>query len=154
MSDSNPYEPMREIADELPRPEPVVHPESEPFWDGLGIGELRIQVCADCGAYRFPVAPVCYRCRSFDYAWTPIEPTGRTSAVVEVTRATGDAIWGVHVPYLSGTVDVAHDLRLPGRILCSCGSARERGVAVHAVVLTARDRRPVHAWAHTCMDSG
>src|SRR5438132_10777818 len=100
------------LADTAPRPEPVIHPDTEPFWRGLDEGELLAQRCANCGTHRFPFAPVCFRCQSFDHTWGPISPEGTVAIAVKVRRATGDPRWGRHVPFLSGLVDLEHGLRL------------------------------------------
>ena len=46
--------PLDRLADTATGPEPVVHPDTEPFWDALSQGELRIQLCARCGTHRYP----------------------------------------------------------------------------------------------------
>jgi uncharacterized OB-fold protein len=138
------------VVEDLSRPEPVIHPEVEAFWNGLGTGRLLVQRCRRCGTWRFPIAPVCHRCRSFDYSWEPISPSGRVAAAVTVRRATGDAVWATHVPFASAIVDVDHGLRLPGRLLCRCGQGSRRGSAVEAVVLGAPRLAPVLGFAHGC----
>src|SRR5690349_5090377 len=104
-----------------PRPDPVVHPETDGFWTGLAEGELRVQACTRCGTLRFPFASVCHVCLSFESTWQPIDPAGTVAAAVVVHRATGGRDWAAHVPFVSGLVDLEHGLRLPGRILCTCG---------------------------------
>jgi uncharacterized OB-fold protein len=132
-------------------PDPVVHPETAPHWSGLADGELRVQRCARCGTHRFPLAAVCYRCRSFEHSWGRIAGDGRVAVAALVHRATGDPAWSAHAPFLSGIVDVEHGLRLPGRIFCTCGEAGRRGTAVRAVVVETPDRVAVHAFAHNCI---
>jgi uncharacterized OB-fold protein len=132
------------------RPDPLIHPDTEPFWTALDRGELVGQVCTLCETWRFPFGPVCHRCRSFDHAWRPLDAAGTVAAVVAVQRATGERVWGEHVPFLSGTVDMAHGLRLPGRVLCTCGAARRHGAKVRAVRLVAEGHPTVMAFAHDC----
>ena len=36
------------------------------FWEGVDVGELRIQRCASCGTLRHPPRPMCPSCRSLD----------------------------------------------------------------------------------------
>ncbi|MBV8087815.1 MAG: hypothetical protein JO247_23650, partial [Chloroflexi bacterium] len=59
------------------RPAPPIHPENEPFWQGLKENELRLQVCSSCGTPRFPVAPVCFACFSDAFEWKPMSGRGR-----------------------------------------------------------------------------
>ena len=44
----------------LPQPTP----ETQPFWDGCKVGELRLQRCADCRHSYFPPRPFCPACGS------------------------------------------------------------------------------------------
>jgi uncharacterized OB-fold protein len=141
---------LRRVPDDRERPDPVIHPDSQEFWDGLARGQLRLQRCAACGTRRFPVAPVCHRCRSFDHTWEPVAPEGRVAAAVVVQRATGEPAWGAHVPFASGIVDLEHGLRLPGRILCACGEGLRHGAPVRAVALTSSGHPAVLAFAHAC----
>jgi uncharacterized protein len=41
---------------------PPVSPDTEFFWAGTGVGELRIQRCGECGALRHPPGPACLSC--------------------------------------------------------------------------------------------
>jgi uncharacterized OB-fold protein len=141
------------FADTGPRPHPMIHPDTREFWAGLDAGELRIQVCSQCGTYRFPFAPVCFACLSFDHTWRAISSDGAIEVAVTVRRATGDPVWATHVPYISALVQMEHDLRLPGRVLCTCGQAVQHGAEVRAIILTSPDGTAVHGFAHTCMPS-
>jgi uncharacterized OB-fold protein len=56
---------------------PAITPLNQPFWDGLEIGELRFQRCAEDGLLRYPEAPVCPRCLSPEFSWAAT--SGRAS---------------------------------------------------------------------------
>jgi len=58
------------------RPLPDIAGADAPFWQALRRREVRVQRCADCGAYRFPAARTCPHCRSEQSEWTAVEPTG------------------------------------------------------------------------------
>jgi uncharacterized OB-fold protein len=146
---------MKRIADARGRPDPVIHPDSDGFWKSLERGELRLQRCTACATWRFPVSPVCHRCLSFEHTWEPVSAAGTVAAAVVVRRATGDPTWGAHAPFASGIVDLEHELRLPGRILCTCGEGLRRGATVRAVVLTSSGHPAVMAFSHACVsDNG
>ena len=49
---------------------------SAPFWHGTARGELLVQVCGACGAWRMPPRPMCPRCRSIAIDWVPTSGTG------------------------------------------------------------------------------
>ena len=59
------------------KPLPAPDRDSQPFWDGVRAGELRVQRCDGCGAYRWPARTVCNRCHSFEATWTPLSGRGR-----------------------------------------------------------------------------
>ncbi len=50
-------------------PLPVPNPDNQGFWDGCARGELRLQRCADCAAWRHPPRPMCPRCHSLASEW-------------------------------------------------------------------------------------
>ena len=45
-------------------PVPRATPETEHFWDGTRLGELRLQRCDDCQQVYFPPRPFCPSCAS------------------------------------------------------------------------------------------
>ncbi len=119
-------------------PQPVIHPETEPFWRGVGAGELRLQQCGACGTVRFPVAPMCWSCLSGDSEWVPVPTTGSVAASVTVRRATGDARWGPQAPFVTAQVDMDGGVRLPGRVVGD-PEPLPRGTRVRAAYLDAGD---------------
>jgi len=46
---------------------PPVSPDTEFFWAGTKLGELRIQHCGECGALRHPPGPACLSCGALDH---------------------------------------------------------------------------------------
>ena len=49
---------------------------SAPFWAGTARGELLVQACGACGAWRMPPRPMCPRCRSIAVTWVPTSGAG------------------------------------------------------------------------------
>ena len=45
---------------------PMINRDSQFFWDGTAVGELRIQKCNACGSLRHPPGPSCPDCGAFD----------------------------------------------------------------------------------------
>jgi hypothetical protein len=60
---------------EVPRPYPHRDRDTAPFWEAQDRHELRFQKCTPCGHVRYPVGPLCPRCRSFESAW--VQSSGR-----------------------------------------------------------------------------
>ena len=48
--------------DERPLPDPT--PETMHFWEGMRLGELRLQRCGECRHTYFPPRPFCPKCAS------------------------------------------------------------------------------------------
>lgn len=140
------------FAEKADLPKPLIHPETAPFWDALAAGELVLQRCSSCGTARYPHAPVCYVCGSFEWEWTPAKHQGGSIAVVaRVHRATGEHLWQAHAPYYSGLVDLEEGLRMPARVLCECGAVEETGVAVRAITFESPSGDVVLGFAHDCV---
>ena len=51
---------------DVDRPLPIPTPETEHFWEGTKLGELRLQRCSDCSKSYFPPRPFCPFCGSQD----------------------------------------------------------------------------------------
>lgn len=81
---------------DLPLPAPTE--ETAPFWDGCREGELRIQRCAGCGAYRHPPRPMCRRCGSQEREWVPASGRGTVYSYVVAHQAVHPALEG-RVPH-------------------------------------------------------
>lgn len=133
-----------------PGPAPLVHPENQPFWDGLDVGVFRLQRCSDCGKVRFPLAPCCWSCMSGDYTWEEMDGSGTVAVAIRVERATGSSDWEGAVPFFSGLVDSNAGVRLPGRILCACGQGAIHGTSVSMIRFVAGDERTVYGFEHAC----
>ena len=52
-------------------------PSTEPFWQAARERRLVAPRCADCGTFRLPPTPFCWRCQSAAVSWT--ELSGRAS---------------------------------------------------------------------------
>jgi hypothetical protein len=55
---------------------PAIDEESRFFWEGTLEGELRIQVCTNCGKVRHPPRPMCPSCRSTARGWKRMSDKG------------------------------------------------------------------------------
>jgi uncharacterized protein len=103
---------------------PPVTDLSRPYWDGCLAGELRLQVCGNCGLHRFPDSYVCPRCLSRDASWEPASGRGTLWSWITIHQKYFEAfadelpyqVAFVHLeegPYLiTGLVDAPSDLRL------------------------------------------
>jgi uncharacterized OB-fold protein len=90
---------------------PVPNFETQEFWDGCRRGQLLLQKCGDCGAYRHPPAPICSTCLSPQHEWVEASGHGTvyTFVVVRETRAKG---WEQLVPYVTAVVTLDEGPRM------------------------------------------
>ncbi|MEX0682809.1 MAG: Zn-ribbon domain-containing OB-fold protein [Dehalococcoidia bacterium] len=96
----------------LPSPSAV----SQPFWDGLAVGELRVQKCDACGRYVFYPRPFCPHCLSDSLTWTPLSGRGRVYTYTIVRRAMNPA-FTADVPYVFAIVELEEGPRLPTNVI-------------------------------------
>ena len=98
----------------LPFP-PSPDRDSQPYWDGLARGELRLQRCDRCRALRWPARAICNRCRSFAYAWEVCDGSARLVSWIRTHQVFAPAL-SEAVPYVVVQValDAQQDLLLIG----------------------------------------
>ena len=61
---------------------PTPTPETQHYWDGAKIGELRLQSCNSCGKVYFPPRPFCPACGSRDVVVMKASGRGRLFSYV------------------------------------------------------------------------
>jgi uncharacterized OB-fold protein len=80
-----------------PRPDPVADEEIR-FWSFVAAGELRLQRCASCGAYRHPPRPLCAACGSHSDEWVVASGRGEVWATTMIHPPTLPA-FAARTPY-------------------------------------------------------
>ncbi len=55
---------------------PLGDEESDGFWEGTALGELRMQACGACGRLRFPPRVMCPHCQSTERRWQKVSGDG------------------------------------------------------------------------------
>lgn len=99
---------------------PLRDDDSEPFWAGTLLGELRMQRCTSCGRLRFPPRPMCPWCRSMESDWPVMSGLGTVWSFVvphpPLLQAYADL-----APYNVVVVTLDEDtmLRLVGNLVAS-----------------------------------
>ena len=63
------------MSEPVPRPDPADEDDAR-FWAGLREGELCIQRCTACGAFRHPPRPSCAQCGGTGREWVAAAGTG------------------------------------------------------------------------------
>jgi len=82
---------------------PVANPDTQAFWDGAGRGELMLQRCVVCQAFRHPPSPICHNCLSNKHEWLKASGRGTVFTFVVVRQAPARG-WGDRVPYVVAVV--------------------------------------------------
>lgn len=97
---------------------PAADPESEGFWAGTAVGELRVQVCGECGARRIPPRPMCPHCQSTRRGWEALSGRGTIWSFV-VAHPPLLPAYARFAPYAVITVTLEEDaaLRMVGNLL-------------------------------------
>jgi uncharacterized OB-fold protein len=105
--------------------------DARPWWEALDRGELVLQRCDECDAWRWPPRAICNRCGSFDARWEQVSRRGTVASWIVNHHAFDPA---KPSPYVVVMVRLAEqdDLLLPGAY---AGPADGADLAVGAPVL-------------------
>ena len=90
---------------------PTPTADTQPFWDGLNEGRLRLQRCADCGTIRHYPRPVCDSCYSMNSDWVDATGRGKVHSWTITHYAFHPGFKG-DLPYLLLTVDLDEGVRM------------------------------------------
>jgi uncharacterized OB-fold protein len=85
--------------------------ETQPYWDGLLQGRLRLQRCADCGKIRHYPRPMCDACWSMNTDWIDASGNGTVHSWTITHYAFHPGFKG-DLPYILLTVDLAEGVRM------------------------------------------
>lgn len=116
-----------------PRPRPAAAGGAGQFWAAVAAGEVRLQRCGACGAYRHPPRPVCATCRSNAVEWVPAAGGGEVWSFT-ICHPPVLPAFATSVPYaavvvrldegvfmVSNLIDVAPDrIEVGARVLIDC----------------------------------
>jgi uncharacterized protein len=114
------------------KPLPFVTPATAPFWDSLREHGVRMPRCADCGAWVFPIAPVCQACWSESLEWHPLSGRGSVSSWVVYHRAFHPG-WSLELPYNVVQVDMDEGMRFISNLVDIAPEEITEGMSVVAV---------------------
>jgi len=79
-------------------PTPVPNADNQGFWDACARGELCLQRCTACAAWRHPPRPMCPRCHSLASEWALASGRGVVHTFTIVHRPTLPA-FEARLPY-------------------------------------------------------
>lgn len=96
---------------ELTPPLPVPTPTSQPFWDGLAEGVVRLQQCNACGGWVFYPRSRCSHCLADALQWREVSGAATLYSWTVCERAPSPhfAAW---TPYVLAVVELAEGVRM------------------------------------------
>lgn len=108
-----PGETLRASTPARRKPLPVPTPATAPYWEGTALGELRIQLCADCHRHYFYPRPSCPECGSADVSWVAASGRARLHTYLINHRPAP----GFEAPYAIAIVELEEGPRLMTNIV-------------------------------------
>jgi uncharacterized OB-fold protein len=94
----------------IPEPDDI----TAPFWAATRQGVLKIQRCADCGAYQQPPGAVCGQCASAELTFEQVSGRGKVYAYTETRSGARHPAFAARTPYLVGLVELVEQ---PGLLM-------------------------------------
>ena len=93
---------------------PMVNRDSQFFWDGTAVRELRIQKCNACGSLRFPPGPACQSCDAYDRGHVVAAGTGTVFSYVVHRHP---PVPGKELPIVIALIDLDEGVRMVGEVV-------------------------------------
>ncbi|WP_169945166.1 OB-fold domain-containing protein [Microbispora sp. H11081] len=100
--------------EERKRPWPAVNEDNRFFWDGIAVGELRIQKCNECETLIHPPRPHCAGCGSFDPGYVVSSGIGTVYSYVVFHAPLAPPFVE---PYSIAVVELAEGTRIVSQII-------------------------------------
>ena len=117
-----------------PRPDPTGADDAR-FWSFVDGGELRVQRCVDCGAYRHPPRPTCARCGSSASDWVAASGHGEVWATTIIHPPTLPA-FTARTPYNAVVVRLDEGVFMVGNVVVGDAVV---GASVEVVITEVED---------------
>jgi uncharacterized OB-fold protein len=109
---------------------PYATAETQPFWEGCRVGELRLQRCDACDAWQFYPRAFCVACSATGLRWERASGRGAVRSWSVVRRAV-DPEWAAVVPYALALVALDEGPTLMGVVVGCAPDAVRIGTRVH-----------------------
>ncbi len=122
---------------------PQMNRDTEFFWEGTRIGELRVQRCSACGARRHPPGPACPRCGALEPAYDVV--SGRGTVYSSVVHR-HPPVPGKELPILLVLVELEEGVRMVGELLDAEPEDVKIGAPVEVTWTRVDDDLTIPAW--------
>jgi uncharacterized OB-fold protein len=111
---------------------PVPDADTEPYWEGIAGGQLRLQRCEACDAVVFYPRAVCPHCLGSPLRWFTAAGTGRVYSYTVAHRAFGE--FAGQAPFTVALIDLDEGVRMMARIVDADPGNVRIGLPVRMVV--------------------
>ncbi|MCH2171924.1 OB-fold domain-containing protein [Myxococcota bacterium] len=98
------------------KPIPLIDEDNEAFWASCRRHAMELQRCSECDYWRYYPSPVCHRCSSFEFEWTPVSGLG-TVYTYSVVYRPPSAAFAEEVPYVYAVVELEEGPMMPTNIV-------------------------------------
>jgi uncharacterized OB-fold protein len=122
---------------------PVVSPDTEFFWAGTAVGELRIQRCGACDALRHPPGPMCPTCGAATPEYVVAAGTGEIYSYVVHHHP---PVPGKQLPIVIALVKLPEGVRMLGELLDVTPDQVHIGLPVHVAFVRIDQDLTLPAW--------
>ncbi len=112
-----------------PFPVPIPDMDSAPFWEGCRQGELLLQRCSSCAAYRYPPRPICPDCHTVGGIWAKSSGRGKIYSWV-IAYHPPRPEFADYVPYTIVLVDLEEGVRMVSMLVDTPSEAVVEGLPV------------------------
>jgi uncharacterized OB-fold protein len=111
------------------KPLPIVTADNRAYWAAAKAHRFELPKCRTCGAWIYPIAPLCQRCWSEDIEWAPLSGLGSVSSWVVYHRAF-DPSFKDDLPYMVVEIEIDEGVRLISNLVDTEPDAVYRGMRV------------------------
>lgn len=114
------------------RPYPEPDGETQPFWDGIAAGQLRLQRCRACARFVFYPRSICPHCMSAELEWVDADGAGVVHSYTVVHRAAPG--FAEEAPYVVALVELVEGVRMLTRLLGVSPEDARVGMSVRVAI--------------------
>jgi uncharacterized protein len=122
---------------------PVVSRDTQFFWAGTALGELRIQRCASCGVLRHPPGPMCPACGAARPEYVVAAGTGQVYSYVVHHHP---PVPGKKLPVVIALVQLPEGVRMVGELLEVDPARVHIGMPVRVAFVRVDDELTLPSW--------
>ncbi len=133
-------------------PQPVPDRDTQPFWEGCRLRELRVQRCGRCRRWLWPPRPICSACQTPDPLWTRVAGDGALVSWCVVRPPTLPAYAG-STPFVILLVELDEGVRLVGYLVDDAGARLRTDGVAQGIAVGTRVALRFHDQAGTLLPS-